>query len=479
MKRLNLNEMKKSGLTLLASIVFCAAGGQNIMTLEECRRLAVENNKNIQIAKENIEVASRLKKAAFTQFLPNFSATGTYIRNQKSMSLLSEDAHLPVGKIMPDGSFAPIDTNGIPFDPTVNPEKLNYALLPREAMEFDMKNVFAGTIGFTQPIYMGGKIRELNKLAKYGEDIAEIGFERAIEELLVEVDEAYWRVVSVEAKVALAKEYQGLIGKVNTDMEAMMAEGVATRADELKVRVKLNEADLSLTRAEDGLSLSRMALNQLCGLPIDGLYVIGGAGESDLVPETKVSPEEAFANRDEIKTLELMRDISLSNQRIARSRFMPNIVATGGYLISNPNVFNGFSNKFNGMFNVGVGLNIPIFHFGERVHTLKAANAQTRITAYRLEEVKEKIELQVHQSAFRMNESLKKREATQQNIGSAEENLRLAQEGFAEGVISSTDLLAAQAAWLSAKSDDIDAAIDVRLCRLYLEKALGKITIHK
>ena len=62
---------------------------------------------------------------------------------------------------------------------------------------------------------------------------------------------------------------------------------------------------------------------------------------------------------------------------------------------------------------------------------------------------------------------------TQHNIDQAVENLRYATEGFEAGVITSTDLLAAQTAWLSAKSENIDAIIDVKLCNLYLEKSQG------
>ena len=49
----------------------------------------------------------------------------------------------------------------------------------------------------------------------------------------------------------------------------MVAEGVATTADELSVKVKVNEAEITLTQVEDGLSLSKMVLCQLCGIPLD------------------------------------------------------------------------------------------------------------------------------------------------------------------------------------------------------------------
>lgn len=488
--------MNKKVLVILAIFSTTQMFSQKILQLEDCRQMALSHNKSLEMAKENVKAARELKKAAFTQFLPNFSANGTYTWNEKNLSLLSEDALLPVGTKMADGSFGftgdqvsnswtlvngqpvPLDANNVPFNPKTNPEKIQwkgYALLPKEAMEFDIHNVFAGTIGFVQPIFMGGKILELYHIAKYGENLAQAQQENKVTELLLEVDEAYWRVVSLENKVKLATEYRNLIAKVDSNVNAMVSEGVATKSESLKVKVKLNEADVTLTKAQDGLNLSKMALNQLCGMSLDDNYTLA---DEDLATdtETKLIPvDQAISNRPEIKALLQVENIAKSNEKIMLSRFMPNIGLTGNYLISNPNTFNGYKNEFGGMFTVGIVANIPLFHFGDKFHTLNAAKSQHRIATLQLEEVKEKMHLQIKQSSFKLAESLKKKNATEHNIEQAEENLRYATEGFNEGVITSTDLLGAQTAWLSAKSEAIDAEIDVKLCNLYLSKSLGTL----
>ena len=127
------------------------------------------------------------------------------------------------------------------------------------------------------------------------------------------------------------------------------------------------------------------------------------------------------------------------------------------------------------MFTVGVVANVPLFHFGDKFHTLNAAKSQHKIATLQLEETKEKMQLQIKQCSYKVTESLKKKVATQHNIENAEENLRYATEGFSAGVITSTDLLSALTAWLSAKSENIDANIDAKLCDLYLAKSLGTV----
>lgn len=509
--------MKRKILLLFVLSGVMCGWAQNTLTLDDCRKMALEHNKNLQISQETLNAARELKKSAFTQLLPNFSANAAYTWNQKNVSLLSEDALLPVGVKNADGSFGtgitstsvpsfnsdgtltfkdasisnkftlvdgkpiPLDASGTPFDPTKNPEKLlwkNYAILPKESMEFDMQNIFVGTITMFQPVFTGGKLLEINKLAKYNENLASAQQKGKAIDILVEVDEAYWRVVSVQNKLKLAQEYRNMLSEMNSNVDDMVQEGVATKADLLKVKVKLNEADVSVTRAENGLSLSKMALNQLCGLPLEQETHLQDEQLVDLRTDAQlVSTEKALDQRPEIMMLTQLQNIAKSNERIMLSRFMPNIGLTANYLISNPNVYNGYEKKFGGMFNVGVAATIPLFHFGDRIHTLNASKAQSRIAELQLEEAKEKMTLQISQTTYKVMESIKKEQATSKNIEQAEENLRLASEGFTEGVITSTDLLGAQTAWLSAKSDDIDAKIDVMLNQLYLKRAAGTLEV--
>ncbi len=131
-------------------------------------------------------------------------------------------------------------------------------------------------------------------------------------------------------------------------------------------------------------------------------------------------------------------------------------------MVTNPSVFNSFENKFKGMWNVGVMVQIPIWHWGEGIYKTKAAIRSTHrpVSASRC---REKIELQVNQAAFKVNEAGKKLVMATKNMEKAEENLRYATLGFREGVIATSNVLEAQTAWLSAQSEKIDAQIDVKL----------------
>ena len=92
-----------------------------------------------------------------------------------------------------------------------------------------------------------------------------------------------------------------------------------------------------------------------------------------------------------------------------------------------------------------------------------------------LADVQEKINLQVTQSRFKVKEARKRLTMAEKNIKSADENLRCAQVGFKEGVMQSTEVLAAQTAWQMAKSQVIDAKVELKLALVNLQKALGTL----
>ena len=501
---------------ILCSIFLCSSlSAQNvtvaptasgsIFTLDEYENFALANSTSVQIAKERIKQAENIKKAAFTQLLPSFNGVAGYTWNQKKISMISEDAMLPVGTKMADGSFGftadqvnnkwaiiegqpvPLDSDGVPFDPKVHPEKIlwkNYALLPKDALTFDMRNIFVGGIGFSQPIFMGFKIRELYNISKNNQAVAELEYDKLKEELCVEVDEAYWMVVSLLNKQKLAQNYVELLNKLNDNVEKAIKEGVATKGDALNVKVRLNEANLALTKATNGVALAKMQLFYLAGLDLRGDYGVADTDFSGYEGKTLVTTDYdavdmALNNRLELKELQHLEDIAGSQVKIARSRFMPNIVATGNYYVSNPNVYNGFRKNFKGAFAIGVGITIPIFHFGDRIYTLKAAQNEHNIVLGRIEQARKLITLQSTMSKMRLDEAKSKLFTANSNIDAAKENLRLADLSYKEGLITVSDLLAAQTAYISACSEQIDAAIDVRVCELTLLKNMGIAGLDK
>ena len=157
-----------------------------------------------------------------------------------------------------------------------------------------------------------------------------------------------------------------------------------------------------------------------------------------------------------------------------RADGLPKVVLTANWLVSNPNPFNGIQNTWNGgMLSTGVMVNIPLFHGLENTNKYRKARAEASLYRSRLEDAKEKIELQVTRERKAYGEALEKLSMAQSNLDSAEENLRTATIGFEAGVISTSTVLSAQTAWLSAHSDCLDAGTELQMAAAALRKAEG------
>ena len=479
------------GFFLLAGMTQ-SVDAQRLLNLDSCRALALRNNKQMSISRVKQEVAANVRKAARTKYLPHISALGGYEYTSKEISILNNDqkeALSSIGTSLKDGIVSKVGPYAQILPPALQQQLGNdlgqmAGFLDMggqnivNAFRTDTRNMFAGAIMLTQPVFMGGAIVAMNKMADAGEQLAANSAEAKRQSTIYEIDQAYWQVVSLRHKQKLAQGYLDLVKKLDGDVQKMIREGVATRSEGLSVSVKVNEAEMTLIKVNDGLTLSKMLLCQLCGIPVNEQIVLAEEETDDLsvveaVPQVDV--EQAAENRPELKMLQNVVDMGKQATNMLKAGNLPQVLLTGGYMVSNPNLFNGFEKKFAGVWNVGVLVRVPIWNWGDVAYKVRAAKGATTIASLQRDEIREKIELQVNQSAFRVNEANKKLQMAKVSTERADENLRTANLGFREGVISSTTVMEAQTAWLQAQSQKIDAEIDVKLSQVNLQKAMGTL----
>lgn len=483
-------------LTTLAT----SAQAQQTLTLDSCRAMALRNNKTLSASRLQLDMARYNKKAAKTKYLPHISALGGYELTSREISLLSKDQKSALsnagtnttgalhndiagaltnlaqqGILTPEqasnlgGMFGQV---GSKIGEAVNHVGQNIV----DAFRTDTRQMYALSVMLTQPIYMGGAIIAANRMAAIGEEMAQNNIEASTQNTLHSIDQAYWTVVSVHHKKQLAESYLAVVKKLDDDVSKMISEGVATRADGLKVDVKVNEAEMSLTQAENGLALAKMLLCQLCGMDVDSDITLADENADNIVEQADDAQADravAMENRPELKLLQNSADMSRQATKLVRAAYLPQVLLTGGYVATNPNVFNGFERKLSGMWNVGVMVRVPLWNWMEGTYKVRASRIATTIVELERDDIREKIDLQVSQSQFKVKEANRRLAMATKNVENAEENLRCANLGFKEGVIPTTDVMAAQTAWVQAQSQKIDAEVDVKMSQVNLKKALG------
>ncbi|MBQ4028366.1 MAG: TolC family protein, partial [Prevotella sp.] len=206
---------------LLGLLVLLPLSGecQRVLTLDSCRAMALRNNKQMGVAKMKQEVSANLRKSARTKYLPHVSALGGYVWMSREISLLDNDKKDALNNLgtnaaaslsssissiasqLPAATQAKIAQDMAQFTGALN--QTGQGLV--NALRTDTKNMFAGAIMVTQPVFMGGAITAVNKIADINEEMAANSLEMKRQGTLYNIEQAYWQVVSLRHKQKLAE----------------------------------------------------------------------------------------------------------------------------------------------------------------------------------------------------------------------------------------------------------------------------------
>ena len=470
------------------------------LSLDSCRAMALRSNKQLSIARGKQQAAMNVRKSARTKYLPHIDVAGGWMLSSREISLLNDEqknklsnlgtaavgsvdvSHVSniITSMVQKGILSPAEAQQ--YGQMVSGATQQFAALGnslgekiQDAFRTDTRSIIVGSVVVNQPVFMGGAITAANRMADISEKMASVNIDASEQNVLYDIDQAYWLVVSLKQKQRLADSYLNLVKKLDEDVNKMIKEGVATRADGLKVDVKVNEAEMTKTQVDNGLSLARMLLCQLCGIQINDKVTLVDETRDDIAvaPAGRYNKQMAMESRPELKLLNNAVELSEQTTTIARATMLPQVALTGGFHVSNPNLYNGFEKKFGGIWTVGIMVRVPVLDWGGATYKVRASKIATNIARLTLDEAREKIDLQVNQCDYRLKEANKKLVTAQKNIQRAEENLRCANVGFKEGVMDATEVMAAQTAWLQAKTQKIDAQIDVCLGEAAMKKAIG------
>lgn len=412
---------------MVASLIHTVSA-QKILTLEEAKQMALQRNNNLKMAQKNIEAAKAVRDGANV-----------------------------AGKPKIDGSVS-----GFYFGKPLN------ALLPEYGA--------SAAVGATQPIYAGGKIKLAQESTKKGVEIQETQKVLTASEVLLNVEKAYWQAVNANDKINLVKKNILLIQSILKDLNNLFVAGITYKNDVLRAQVQLNDAELNIVKAQDGLVLSKLYLVQLTGMGDSAKFIINDSLSGNFIINN-IALTDAVNKRPEIALLNKAIEIQQVQEKILKADSKPSIglsinaLAASGKQGINPTNSSNFLGTYYGL----VSANIPIFDWGARKQKVKEQAYKIAAQQTQLEETKQLISLEVQQAWLQLNQSAKRIELSGASLEQAEENLRLSNDRFKAGTIVGKDLLEAQTIWEVANSNVIDAKVEYRINEAILKKALGAL----
>ena len=465
--------------------------GERVITLEEVRLLAIDNNRELQISSQQFLAAQSFRKASYTRFLPSFDFTSQYIRLNQPFNLLSKNLFLPIVPFTAinseTGNLSPLDLlqsdppalvfgpDGLPMqDGDGNFIFRQYAYIPKSEAEIGGKNNIFMNFSLMQPIFTGGKIKAQYRAAQHLEQMALHGQKLSEAEVLLEVESLFWQLITVQEKVELATQYKNMLQSLTYDIEGYLEEGIVNRNDLLRATVALNESELEYMKAENGIVKLSMALCRLTGLPITQRLVAKAEQQDSTIEMTLAELwHKGLEQRHEISMVKEQTGLAASLKDLAGAARYPDLALGASYFAVNPNPYNGMQKEFGHDWFIGATLTLPVFHWGERRQLHKAAVFGENAQQLRLEDTYEMIKMDITRSFLDMEESKKNVEIKKTSLEQASDNLSIAQDNFREGALTTTDLLEAQALWHQAQTDLIESKNEFRTRYAELIKAIG------
>ncbi len=428
---MNSKQMVRFALLIKVTLFSYKISAQQVLTLEQCRQLALATNNNLKRSQANIDGA----------------------KTQKAQAEVA-------GKPKLDGSVM-----GFYFGKPLNGIFPEYGISPG--------------VGITQPIYAGGKIKLGKEAASKEIEIREVEKIQTVAEVLLKTEKAYWQVVSVNEKIKLAEQFKKQLDTLFTDLNNQFTAGLTYKNDVLRVKVQQNDNELSLIRARDALVLSKLNLAQLIGRSdnIDFIIADSAIGSFNLV-QMDDALQHIITNRPEIVLLQKFLEAEKIQEKILKADLKPTIgVSANGISAFGKKGVNPTKRSTNAMVSYYGLLNvsIPIFEWGAKKQKIKQQQYRISAQQFQLKEIKELISLEVQQAYLQVNESAKRIELSGASMEQAKENLRLSKDRFKAGTIIGKDVLEAQTIWQQAYSNIIDAKVEYKISEANLRKALGKM----
>ncbi|NOQ28432.1 MAG: hypothetical protein GQ564_23965 [Bacteroidales bacterium] len=435
---------------------------QTAMTLEECRKIAVEHNKELKNADYQKQEARANQKTARTAYLPGFSASAN------AMYLPDVEGFSIPGGFLPTAASEEAALNG-------EFTGLSNVWSPGMGIEMDNLSVIYGSVTVTQPLYVGGKIRYANKQADAGLEIFDHNYNLKYSEIIEKTDNIYWNIASISANVKLAEKYIEMLTELEEQMVQMYDLGLTPASEKLKVSVQKNEAELNLLKAKNGLRFSKMYMNQILGQDLNSEIQILDSLTYDIkMLDVQNGVSRALSNRDELAILEKQVEITKYDKKIALADYLPQVGISAGYssyyvkdLVEDPS----FSPSFAGQ------ISIPIFQWGQGKHKQDAAELRIKQAQMSLENTNDLISLEVQQVKIQLEEAYESILIAKKNIAEAQESLEETKASFEVGLNTTTDVLNAQAGWQSANSQLINALAKFEILQTTWQKVTGNLKL--
>lgn len=429
--------MKTRHLLILSILLICshASFSQNRqLTLDSCLLLAKQNNADICISRLDIEKARAVKAQVFTKFFPQVSA-----------SFMAYHAYNPIIKITPE------DIQNTELRESIL-EAIEDLDIPNDVTEINlMERGLSLGANVVQPIFVGGRIVNGNRLANLGIEAAELQAQASERDILEDVENTFYLVNGLETKVKTLESVLSLLDSLHHTVDIALEAGVITNNDLIRVELKQNEMQAKQLQLSNGIVLAKRLLCQQIGIPYSDEIVFLPEPE----PNNDIQLATGTSSRPEHRLLDLNIDAQKLRKKMTIGESLPQIVLGG--MGNHGNLIKNYKYNSNGLLFATAA--IPISQWWETWHKIKEHDISIRQAEIMRNDLNEKMELQEQQAYNQMIEAWALIASDKKAVEMANENYRLAELNYKAGMNTMTDVLEANALLLQAQNSLTDRQI--------------------
>ena len=404
-----------------------------ILSLEQCKKLALENNSTLRNARNSTTAAELQKKEAFTHYFPQISAMGFGYRANK-----------PIVEVELNDMFSAL------------PEQLMSAIPPGvipSSIEL-LENGIVGAVTAVQPIFAGGQIVNGNNLAKVGLEVSRLQQQAQENKVELSTEQYYWQIVSLKEKLKTLDAVNTMLKQIEKDANNAVKAGVAMSNDLLQVQLKVNEIESQRLKVENGLSISKQLLAQHIGKNGEQIEV---ETEMNALPDfpfnLRQDNDSSLHSSIEYQLLEKNVEANELKKKMEVGKNLPTVGIGASY------AYNDLIDKqhFGMLF---ASVSVPISGWWAGIHAIKRQKLALENAKEQLQSNGELLTIGINNSWNNVETSYKQLQLSQKGIDQAKENLRLNNNYYKAGICSISDVLQAHQQYQQTCDRYVDAYID-------------------
>ena len=407
-----------------------ASFAADVYTLDDCLRIARENNATLKSAKVNRQMAEETEGSAFPAYFPKVFAGGfAFIANDflvKQKMDFSKEMEGLGQQVAPAMMQAGIDPSMLAGLPTT----------------FNMGMVDKGIIGhltLIQPIFVGGQIYNGNQLAKIGTRAAKLQETLTETEIRKNTETYYWLIVSLKEKLKTLAEAEKQVDGIYSDVQVAVEAGVAVKNDLLRVELEKKKLQSNRLKLENGISVAKLMLARQMNRD-NADFDLADADLSQITPPVSyaISADDGVERRAESKLLAISREAAEKERSMERGKVLPTLAVGASLLYQNlldDDAVNGV---------LFASLTVPISDWWSNSYSTAKLDLKAKKAAIDEVENKNLIKVDIDAKWNTLNESFKQIEISCDAIAQAEENLRIQREYYNAGTATLSNLLEAE-----------------------------------